>query len=142
MLRGSCQCGQVEIEVDRVEPVGLACCCSMCRKISGAATSPVVLVARSALRVAKGKRALSSFASSDNTLRYHCGTCHAPIYADVFERPDFGLFVPAGIFDEPAALAQVRFERIFASSLAPWHQDGGHDQPRHEEGPPIDRLVV
>jgi hypothetical protein len=120
-MRGQCQCAQVVVDVERVLRNGMVCCCSMCRRISGSPMSYVLLVAREAFRVANGRDALASYASSPNTLRWHCGTCHAPVYAEVTDNPALPLFVPAGILDEAAWSSGVAFQPIFAADLAPWH---------------------
>ncbi|NUO47377.1 MAG: hypothetical protein HOV80_00825 [Polyangiaceae bacterium] len=121
-MRGRCQCAKVVVEIDRIERAGVVCCCSMCRRISGSPLSYVLLVARGAFRITAGREALSSYASSHNTLRFHCGTCHAPMYAEVTDNAELPLFVAAGVVDDAHALEAVGFEPIFADDLAPWHK--------------------
>ena len=106
----------------------------MCRRISGAAISHVLVVKGGGFRVVSGREALSMYRSSANTERHHCGRCHAPIYAVVTDKPELGTFVPAGIVEDPSALASVAFEPIFAKYLARWHRIDWSGTV-HEEGP-------
>lgn len=117
-----------------IEPRGVICHCSMCRTISGSGASPVVLVKRNAFEIVRGD-ALSAYRSSSNTDRWHCAHCHSPIYADVFDRPDLPLFVPAGLFET----LDVAFEHIFTASAASWDAICD-DRPRHADAPPKDLL--
>jgi hypothetical protein len=128
----------VEIAVQSFEKNGVHCHCTVCRKISGAAFSSVLLVRRGALEIVRGREVLAAYRSSHNTDRWHCSRCHAPIYADVFDNDSLPLFVPAGLFDRGAL--DVCFEHMFVESRAPWHTivDAA---PQHAGDPPRELLT-
>jgi len=118
-MKGECECGQVHVEAARVEARGLNCYCTICRKISGAPFTSVVIVPASAYRVVRGADVLATYRSSPGFTRAHCGRCHAPIHGVITDRDAGVVFANALLFD-PAALAGVTFEHMFVRSAVPW----------------------
>ena len=64
-LKGSCLCGAVRYEIDRLDtPIGY-CHCTTCRKAHAAPYAPTARVARNGFRLVAGEEKLSAFESSD-----------------------------------------------------------------------------
>lgn len=83
-MRGSCLCGGVEYEVDRLDmPIG-HCHCHTCRKAHAAAFASTAGVMREHFRWTRGKEKLSSFESSSGKFRHFCSVCGSHLVA---ERP-------------------------------------------------------
>src|SRR5262249_46462704 len=109
MLSGTCQCESVEIQVDSVEPRGINCYCTICRKITGGPFPAPRIAPAGGVRVLRGAEMLSRYSASPGSYRYHCSHCHAPIYAAVDQKPELGVFVPAGLFP-PSDISHVVFD--------------------------------
>ncbi len=126
MLRGSCQCEAVVFAVDAVSPVGVNCYCTICRKISGGAYAPVLMVKPFEFRVEKGRELLAKYNATPSFDRWHCSRCHSPVYGEAPTQKDLPIFVPAGLFDGEE-IKHVKFNHMFVRSLAPWHHipEGG-----------------
>jgi len=120
-VKGTCQCGRIELEVQAVRPVGVNCYCTICRKITGGPFSTTVMVEEADFRIVRGADALSRYSATPGVDRFHCAHCHAPIYSHESARPQWGIFVAAGLFDG-ADLAHVVFDHVFVESLVPWYQ--------------------
>jgi hypothetical protein len=124
MLRATCQCGAVELSAESVQPEGVNCYCTICRKISGGAYAPVVCVEPAGFRIVRGTELLSKHNATPEFNRWHCSRCHAPIYGEAPGSKDMPIFVPAGLF-EGADIAHVKFNHMFVRSLVPWHRIDG-----------------
>ena len=61
MIRGSCLCGAVRFEVDRVAGPFELCHCSRCRKVSGSAFAAGIYVNREDLRFTKGLEFIKTY---------------------------------------------------------------------------------
>jgi hypothetical protein len=133
MLRGTCQCEGVEVAVDAVDPVGICCYCSICRKIAGAPFAAVVTTTREAFRVVRGSELLVKYNATPSYDRWHCSRCHASIFGEVTDKTTFPLFVSAAIL-EPGDIAHVKFDHMFVRSLVPWFHIAD-DRPRHDTYP-------
>jgi hypothetical protein len=81
--KGSCQCEGVQFVVDAVEPLGVNCYCTICRKISGSPFASVVSVKREAFRIEKGRELLAKYNATPGFDRWHCSKCFSPVYGDV-----------------------------------------------------------
>lgn len=133
MLRGTCQCEGVEVVVDAVDPVGVRCYCSICRKIAGAPFAAVVTTRREAFRIERGADLLVKYNATPNYDRWHCSRCHAPIFGEVTDKPEIPLFISATLLP-PETIEHVVFDHMFVRSLVLWYriQD---DRPKHETYP-------
>lgn len=101
MLKGSCECGQVQFELHGDLREVVACHCNQCRKTSGhywAATS----LPTEALKLTRDE-GLKWFRSSDFARRGFCTGCGASLFyeMDGEERTS----VAAGALDRPTGLA-------------------------------------
>lgn len=79
-LTGGCLCGAIRYAVDAPVERLVACFCTDCQKVSGAAGSVNALVPAEAFRITQGRpKTFSKTADSGNALERHfcadCGTC-------------------------------------------------------------------
>ena len=124
MLRGTCQCEGVEFSVEDVEPIGINCYCTICRKISGGAYAPTLSVDPAGFKIVRGQELLVKYNATPGFNRWHCSRCHSPIYGEAPGNKQLPIFVPAGLFDG-ADIAHVKFNHMFVRSLVPWHKIEG-----------------
>ena len=79
MIKGSCLCGAVRLEIDEpLEKAPEACHCSQCRKQTGNFFVGVN-VRRTALRVI-GEDRVTYYPSSEKVRRGFCGTCGSVLF--------------------------------------------------------------
>jgi hypothetical protein len=130
-LRGSCLCGTVAYEVDRLAgPIG-HCHCRTCRKAHAAAFNSAATVDRAHFRWLKGEEALSAFESSPGKTRHFCGKCGTHLMAEWRTRPDVILRV-ATLDDDPGSRPVAH---IWVSHDVPWLAHGP-DLRSFPEAPP------
>ena len=130
MIGGSCLCGGVRFEFSRsVTPVGL-CHCSLCRKVSGAASNAMVVVPKDELRWLAGQELLQSYARATGWRTTFCRTCGSP--APQLHTSGGAWWVPAGALDDDPGVRVGG--HIFVGSKAPWDEIGG-SAPQFEERP-------
>jgi len=61
MIRGSCVCGDVQFEIDRVSGAFELCHCGRCRKFSGSAFLAAVGVRREDFRFTRGRECIQTY---------------------------------------------------------------------------------
>ena len=130
MIRGSCLCGGVRFEFSRsVTPVGM-CHCSLCRKVSGAASNATLLVPRDEFRWLAGEELLNLYTRPTGWRTTFCRICGSPLPQ---LHPSGGAWwVPAGALDDDPG---VRIGgHIFVGSKAPWDEIAG-SAPHFDERP-------
>ena len=88
MIRGNCECGAVQYEVDGDIFDYSHCHCSQCRRLHGAAFASWGAVARDKFRYVSGEAALQTYASSEQIDRVFCRICGSNILADFKPEPD------------------------------------------------------
>ena len=130
-LKGSCLCGAVRYEVDRLDtPIG-HCHCNTCRKAHAAAFASTARVNRDHFRIVAGGDRLTAFESSPGRFRRFCSACGSHILAERPEDPHVVLRV-ATLDEDPGVRPAVH---IFIADAVPW-LDEGDDLPRYLERPP------
>jgi hypothetical protein len=136
MIHGSCLCGGVRFEFPRaVTPVGM-CHCSLCRKVSGAASNATFFVPKDELAWRSGEDLLQMFAMPTGWRTTFCRRCGSPLPQ---LHPSGGAyFVPAGILDDDPGVPIGG--HIYVGSKAPWDEIGG-SAPRFDEGPVAPRTA-
>lgn len=77
---GSCMCGQVKYAVLGLIVQIVACHCSLCRRMTGAAFSSYVVVKADQFAITHGQDMLASYAVTERTTRHFCTICGTPIY--------------------------------------------------------------
>lgn len=115
-MKGSCLCGAVRYEADRLEgPIG-HCHCHTCRKANAAAFTSTAWVSREHFRWLQGRDRLSSFESSPGKLRHFCSICGSHLVAERQGQPNLILRV-ATLDDDPGVQPVVH---IWTSHDVPW----------------------
>lgn len=124
-MKGSCLCGVIEYEVDRLDMPIVHCHCRTCRKAHAAAFVSTAGVKREHFRWTRGEEKLSVFESSPGKLRYFCAVCGSHLAAERLAQPHIVLRV-ATLDEDPGSRPAMH---IWRSHDVPWLQD--------EEGIPL-----
>lgn len=115
MIRGSCLCGAVRFEVDRVRSI-THCHCTNCRKLTGASFATYAHVDAERFRFVTGEDAMVQYESAPGSYRQRCRICGSPT-------PGIAPYlttisIPAGLLDDdPEVRPRLH---VFTSSRAPW----------------------
>ncbi|MFD2180386.1 GFA family protein [Veronia pacifica] len=81
MLKGSCLCGKITIEVpDEFEYMG-NCHCSECRKFTGSDYSSVGGISSEKFRYITGESIARTYRKSEETELVFCGECGSSLYS-------------------------------------------------------------
>jgi len=111
--KGSCACGQVQVET-RGEPYRVGIChCMNCRKAHGAPFNFYAVFPPEAVTVSG---AVIAFASTEHVRRYSCKTCGSPIYSTYYREDEF--YVHPGSFDEIGAFTPTY--ELWTKRREPW----------------------
>lgn len=129
MITGSCLCGGVAFEVDKLSgPIG-HCHCKTCRKAHSAAFATTALVDRAHFRWTRGEQQLKYYESSPGKRRHFCSNCGSHLVAEWPDRPS--VIIRVGALDsDPGARPAGH---IWVSHDVPWLEIG-LDLPRFSEG--------
>lgn len=129
MLRGQCNCGAIAFEITTETSEISVCHCSICRRHTGAAAMPVLVVENDAFRWLHGEDRITHWRKPDADWESHfCPTCGSVLPG---RNDDARMFVPAGgLADGDAVLKIAR--HIFVGSKAHWDVIGD-DGRRFEE---------
>lgn len=129
---GSCLCGAVRYEIDRLGGPIVHCHCATCRKAHAAAYATTARVMREHFRWVAGEDKLSAFESSPGKLRRFCSVCGAHLVAERPAQPHVILRV--------ATLDEYPGERpvmhIWTSHDVPWLVEEDERVTRYGEWPP------
>ena len=125
-LKGSCLCGAVRYEVERLDTPIEHCHCRTCRKAHASAFATSAGVLRHELRWIAGMDRLSVHESSPGKLRRFCSECGTHLVAERRGRPHLILRV-ATLDDDPSARPATH---IWTLQAVPWLTDEG-EVPRH-----------
>ena len=129
MIRGSCLCGAIQIEITgKTTDLGM-CHCSLCRKVSGVASNCNLMTGRDGLTWVSGEDRITKFELPSGWGPWRCSVCGSPVPK---LHPDGGAYwVPAGLLDSDP---EVRVQgHIFVGSKAPWDEIAD-DRPKFAEG--------
>jgi hypothetical protein len=119
MGTGSCRCGAVAFDITEDMGDVRLCYCATCRKIGGSAFSAVALVDAAQFRLTRGQDNLSMYESIPGKYRYHCKTCHAPIYVRLESAPQ-NVRIRLGLLDfEPTVRITAH---IWVSEKPDWYE--------------------
>ncbi|EGR0168494.1 GFA family protein [Vibrio alginolyticus] len=81
VLKGSCLCGKVKLEVaDEFKYMG-NCHCSECRKFTGSDYSSAGGIALDKLLIIQGKEDIQTYQKSENTMLCFCRHCGSSLYS-------------------------------------------------------------
>jgi len=115
-MRGSCLCGQVAYDVERLASAPRRCSCKTCRKAHAAAFNTSASVKQSQFRWLQGEELLSSFELSPGKHRYFCSRCGSQLVAHRSGSDTMALRV-ATLDEDPGQTPQAH---IWLSSEVPW----------------------
>ncbi len=116
-LKGTCLCGNVEIQVpDDFHFIGF-CHCSECRKWSGSAFTSGGMVDTENLKITKGEDSVSYFHKSPETDLAFCRYCGSSLFSNKLNRGKS--IVRLGILNDSPS--QKPNTHIYVGSKAPWY---------------------
>jgi len=130
MIKGSCACGGIRFEIDKVLAL-THCHCSICRKLSGAAFASYVHVAKDKFRWVSGEDLVTRYESTPGSTRGFCRVCGSQAPGQAPYLPTVS--IAAGLLDDDPGVRPML--HVFTSSKAPWWEinDG---LPQHEKWMP------
>lgn len=131
VIRGTCLCGQVELDVRDPQTMGV-CHCTRCRRWTGGAGAPVVLVAEDNLEVTKGQDLIGQYQPEGFTPRSFCGRCGSGLYSGGGEAYGGMYYVLAGVLQD---LELMPAWHVQVANKEPWDEIGG-EAPQFPEYPP------
>lgn len=129
-MKGSCLCGTIRYEIDRLDAAIGHCHCLTCQKAHSAAFVSTAGVLRAHFRWLAGTESLSSYESSPGKLRHFCARCGSQLVAERVGQPQVIVRV-ATLDDDPGVMPQ---HHIWCSHDRPWLTTDG--QPCHPEWQP------
>ena len=115
MIRGSCLCGGVQYEVDRVAVMS-HCHCSVCRKATGAAFATWAHVEAVDFRFVRGQELVKNHRNAEGMGREFCSICGSLAPGKPEHMKTWS--IPAGTFDDDPGVRPVA--HVFVSSRAHW----------------------
>jgi hypothetical protein len=118
-ITGGCLCGSIRYTLSQPVDKVVACHCSHCQKISGAACSHNAIVPASAFTVTSGTpKRYADKADSGNTLfRFFCPDCGSSLYSQREKAPDL-VVLKVGTLDQHGDMKLVM--NIWTKSARPW----------------------
>jgi hypothetical protein len=131
-MKGSCLCGAIVYEVDRLDMPILHCHCTTCRKAHAAAFTSTAGVNRAHFRWVEGEDKLSAYESSPGKHRYFCSVCGSHLVASRATHPHVVLRV-ATLDEDPNMTPQGHF---WTADDVSWLQDS-EDIPSYPTIPSI-----
>ncbi|MDP5135555.1 GFA family protein [Rheinheimera baltica] len=132
MYRGSCLCGEIEVEITGPISSIIHCHCSLCRKSSGTAFATNGFVNSTDFTVVKGEAQLSHLAFKPGRLRHFCRNCGSPVYSSNADDPT-RFRIRLGILNSD--IIERPLSHNFYSSKANW-EDLDADLPRYNRFEP------
>ena len=126
MIKGRCECGAIQYEVEGVVSDFSHCHCSQCRRLQGAPYVSFAEVGEDQLDWKAGREALKVYASSPRNDRYFCPTCGAHIMVISEDDPGVVYLTMGCVEGDPKLPAGYH---QFVDSKAPWVEIGD-DQPQ------------
>lgn len=128
MIKGKCECGNVQYEANCKITDFSHCHCSQCRRLHGAAFASFGGIRRDSFRYVTGESAVKIYASSEKIDRVFCGNCGSNILVDYKPEPDL-LYIAMGTVDgEPECPPGYH---QFVGSKASWYEISDN-LPRHD----------
>jgi len=131
-MKGSCLCGAVRYEIDRIDMPVQHCHCQTCRKAHSATFAPTAGVMHDHFRWVSGREKLTAFESSPGKIRYFCSVCGSQMIAQRDGRPNVLLRI-ATLDEDPGPQPSMH---IWRSHDVAWLGDNEETQffPEFEPG--------
>ncbi|WP_026180423.1 GFA family protein [Hahella ganghwensis] len=115
---GSCLCGEIRYEVQKIGSKMGHCHCSMCRKFHGAGFTTYGEAAAENFRWTSGKQLLKSFKAPNGTVRTFCSECGSSLtFASANDKGEVVEFALGTLDSEIPQRPDVH---IFVGSKANW----------------------
>lgn len=138
VYKGSCLCGEVELEITGPIKSIIHCHCSKCRKNSGTAFATNGFVSKKHFCILKGQDKLSRFETSPGKKRHFCRVCGSPVYSESDSTAEY-VRLRLGILDSD--IEQRPQSHNFVDSKANW-EDLDANLPRYSEHEPSRELFT
>jgi hypothetical protein len=118
-MTGGCLCGAIRYRVSQPIEKVIACHCTNCQRISGAACSHNAALPTSAVTFTAGtpRRYIDTAASGNKLFRFFCEQCGSSLYSQREKMPE-ALVLKVGTLDEPGDLKLVM--NIWTRSARSW----------------------
>jgi hypothetical protein len=117
VIRGSCLCKRVRLEIHGKLGDASHCHCSMCRKAHGAAFGTYAEVRAENFRIVAGEELVLRYRSSAGVERTFCSRCGSRLQFISEKNPGMVEFALGVLDDDPGVRAT---HHIFVASKAPW----------------------
>lgn len=130
-MTGSCLCGGVKYEVDKIGDDIDHCHCTFCQKSHAAAFGTYVNVAPEDFRWLEGEALLARYQSSSHSARVFCSRCGSSLQADIEGGKACALTLAT--LDNPPDFSKGW--HMFVRSKAPWYEIND-ELPQYEVYPP------
>ena len=131
MIKGSCHCGAIRFEIDRVTAL-THCHCAICRKITGASYATYAQVRSHRFRFLSGEELINpGHEWMPGHARSFCSRCGSP--APGFVEATGFVSVPAGLLDDDPGVRPSM--HVFTSSKMPW-VELNDELPKYEKWVP------
>lgn len=131
MIKGSCACGGIRFEIEKVTAM-TNCHCSICRKTTGASFAAYAHVRSGRFKLLSGEDLINpGYEWTPGHARSFCSRCGSP--APKFLEATGMVSVPAGLLDSDPGMRPSM--HVFTSSKVPW-VDLQDDLPKHEKWVP------
>lgn len=117
-ISGGCMCGAVKYESSADPMMSANCYCSDCRRWSGGAFSPAMLIPKGAVKITGELKQYEVTGDSGGKIsRAFCPTCGSQILSYLSSMPDI-VIIKAGSLDDPSLYQPGA--NIFTSSAPHW----------------------
>jgi hypothetical protein len=131
MIRGSCLCRDVRLEIYGKLSRVSHCHCSMCRKAHGATFGTYAAVNAADFRFVSGQNRITRYRSSPGVVRTFCARCGSTLQWLREATPEI-VDVALGVLDDDPGVRPSH--HLFVGSKAPWHEISDH-LPQHATVP-------
>jgi hypothetical protein len=131
MYKGSCLCGAVKYEVDKIKSQMGHCHCSMCRKFHGAAFSTLGEADVKDFRWIAGEDQLKHYVATNGSVRQFCQNCGSSMTFAVSKESSDLIEFSLGTLDSD--LDVLPDAHVYTGSKANW-VDICDDLPRYNKG--------
>ncbi|WP_325894411.1 GFA family protein [Grimontia sp. NTOU-MAR1] len=129
--KGQCLCGQIQYEVDHIEPKMGHCHCSMCRKFHGSAFATFGEAKKEDFRFTKGKDKLKVYVAENDTKRTFCENCGSSLLFEASNSDGSLVEFTLGTLESDIPLKPDA--HIFKKFKAQWY-DITDELPQFDEG--------
>lgn len=115
-MKGSCLCGEIVYEAEKLASDIVHCACTTCRKSHSAAFNTAAAVDSHKFKWISGEHLLKFYKSSPGKYRYFCGNCGTQLIKKVDGRDQIVLRV-ATLDEDPGKIPKAI---IWTTDSVPW----------------------